>query len=146
MNHQSGMSLLESLVAVALTALGFMGLQAFYGVAQKSIAASSARVQANIVAEQIVEDIASDMPSIAAIGNVNLGNCGAISSQKHRDWCDRLNRHVGTANSNALANNSEFRRVNVTRVPGTANAWMITVEIATQGGKSHIVVRRRVSQ
>lgn len=146
MNRQSGMSLLESLIAVALLAIGFMGLQAFYGMAQKSIAASSARLQANLLAEQITEDIASDIPNIALYNNVSLTNCATLgATTRPRDWCNRLAARVGVANTTAVANNREFRRVSAAPIAGVANAWMVTVELALQEGRSYIVIRRRIS-
>ena len=143
MPSQSGMSLLESLVAVALIGIGFVGLQAFYSIAQRSIAASAERVQVNLVAEQMMEDITLNAANVSTYNGVNLTNCGLLAGDK-RSWCERLQTQVGAVNTAAVSSGKEYRRVRVAPVPGVANAWIVTVELATHEGRNHVVIRRRV--
>lgn len=137
---QRGMTLLESLVAVALIGISFVGLQAFYVVAQRSLAGSATRVQLNLAAEGIMEDITLDRANVASYNGISLNNCVALNS-KPRVWCERLNAKVGTP----AVGSQEFRRIQVVRETGAGpNTWVVTVEFSTQGGRNHAVIRRRV--
>lgn len=141
-SSQSGMSLLESLVAVALIGIGFVGLQAFYSIAQRTIAASSTKIQVNLAAEQIMEDITLDAANVATYNGVDLTNCARLTDKK-KVWCERM-QSKEVAGAINTSSGKEYRRIRVTPVTGVANTWMVTVELATHEGRNHVVIRRRV--
>jgi len=133
------------LVSVAIIGIGFLGFQGFYGFAQSSIQRTTERIQANFAAQEIMEQIATDTASgiNPATYAGRLEQCGPLTGKK-RAWCDRIANTIGTAPTLLPAN--ETRKVDVQTIAGsTPPRYIITVTLASQGGKNHIVQRRIVT-
>jgi prepilin-type N-terminal cleavage/methylation domain-containing protein len=141
----AGFTLIEALVSVALIGIGFMGFQGFYGFAQSSLQRTTERIQANFAAQAMIEQIATDTtagvnPTVYA---GNLTECASLTT-KRKTWCDRISAIAGKAP--AVLPAFEARKVEVHFIAASTPArYMVTVTLATQGGKNHIVLRRVVT-
>lgn len=103
-----GFTLVEALVALAIFMLGFSGLYFFYNLSQQTIADSEKRMYVNLMADRIVQTIASEAqrPSTDALnpfvnpnqysGSLNTCNYGATDNRQ--SWCLDLNTNVGPYN------------------------------------------------
>lgn len=141
----AGFTLIEVLVSVVVIGIGFLGFQGFYGFAQSSIQRTTERIQANFAAQEIMEQIATDTASgiNPSAYDGSLAQCGTLTGKK-RAWCDRIAGAIGTAP--ALLPATETRKVTVQTIPGsTPQRYIVTVTLASQGGKNHIVQRRIVT-
>lgn len=141
----AGFTLIEALVSVAVIGIGFMGFQGFYGFAQSSLQRTTERIQANFAAQAMMEQIATDTSAgiVPTVYAGTLTQCASLTSRK-KTWCDRISAIAGAAP--AVLPTGEARKVDVHPIAGSTPArYMVTVTLATQGGKNHIVLRRVVS-
>lgn len=143
----AGFTLIEVLIAVAIMSIGFLGFQGFYAMAQSSIQRSTERIQLNLAAQEIMEQIAND----AAVGinptsyAGNLLQCTNLTT-KRQAWCDRLKTASGTV-STTTPPTGEARKIDVQSIAGSnPPRYIVTVTLATQGGKVHTIQRRIMTQ
>ena len=143
----AGFTLIEVMVSVAIIAIGLLGFQGFYGAAQSSLQRTTERIQANLAVQEIMEQIATDtaigINPAAYAGDLKECSTAALVP-KRRTWCERIAAIAGDAPSALPAN--ETRNVGVQAIAGsTPQRYVVTVTLATQSGKNHIVQRRIVT-
>lgn len=139
-----GFTLIEVLVAMAIVSISFLGFQGFYGVAQTSLSRSTERIQLNLAAQEIMEQISNDVASGTNPSTYrgDLSQCTALPLTKQKAWCDRIQKISGQAQ----VLGGESRKVDVQSIAGsTPPRHVITVTLATQSGKIHVVQRRIVT-
>ena len=134
--NDSGFTLVEALVAMAIFMLGFSGLYFFYNLSQHTIVASEKRMYVNLMADRIVQTIAAEgqrsmsdalnpfiNPSQYA-GSLNV--CNYSASDDRQGWCQELNTNVGPYNP---ASGKEIRQVDVVN-DGTGLIVNVTLVVA----------------
>ncbi len=120
MATEQGFTLVEALVAMAIFMLGFSGLYFFYNLSQHTIADSEKRMYVNLMADRIVQTIASEAQRSSTdvlnpfvnpnqySGSLNACNYGATDNRQ--GWCLDLNTNVGPYNPSS---GQEDRKVEV---------------------------------
>lgn len=119
---ESGFTLVEALVAMAIFMLGFGGLYVFYALSQHSIVESERRMYLNLLGDRIVQTIAAEAqrsatdpanpfvsPSLYA-GSLNA--CTFASSDVRQSWCQDLNANVGPYNATSGKENRQIELAN----------------------------------
>lgn len=110
-NHRQnnkGITLIESLVAVVIVAIGFLSVYQLTSYAVNSVSASLDRTKLNFLSEMMIEDIMSDPKNAqlyqykATCSYTSFGNTTQVSDQKRNDWNNRfedvLNKYACRAN------------------------------------------------
>lgn len=144
---EEGFTLVEALVAMAIFMLGFSGLFFFYSLSQHTIVDAEKRMYVNLMADRIVQTIASEAQrSITDPMNPfinpgqyagSLNSCNYSSSDERQGWCQDLNTNVGPYNP---VSGKEARQVEVIN-DGTGLIVNVTLIIAN-GDVSALYTRK----
>lgn len=94
--NNKGITLIESLVAVVIVAIGFLSVYQLTSYAVNSVSASLDRTKLNFLSEMMMEDIMAD-PKNAQLyqykttcSYTSFGNTTQVSDQKRNDWNNRF--------------------------------------------------------
>ncbi len=138
-NNQKGFSLIEALIATAISGIAFVGVFGLTGFSANSINSSSKQQSLQMVANQILEIVESDKANILNY-NMNLANCTppteSETQQYHINrykWCRMINNLAGLTKAGDIRNISVVSGVN-----------QVTLHITLQasGGYPEIVLKK----
>lgn len=145
---EQGFTLVEALVAMAIFMLGFSGLYFFYNLSQHTIAEAEKRMYVNLMADRIVQTIASEAqrsttdplnpfvnPSQYS-GSLNACNYGATDDRQA--WCLDLNTNVGPFNA---ASGKEIRQVDV---QNDGTGLIVNVALVVENGNVSAFYTRKL--
>ncbi len=133
---QTGFTLVEALVAMAIFMIGFSGLYFSYSLARSVISDAERRVGLNLMAHRIVQTIAAEGQRAVtdpqnpfanpSAYSGSLRSCNYSSTDDRQGWCVDLANDVGPYNA---ASGKEERLVDVVN-DGTGLIVNITLIIA----------------
>jgi prepilin-type N-terminal cleavage/methylation domain-containing protein len=98
--RESGFSLIEAMVSTAIMSIGFVGVYTLVATSEQLMTHSIAREKAQMIADQMLEIISTDIPNISTY-SMNLATCvnpAPSTSQplvRGYEWCIRLNSELG---------------------------------------------------
>ncbi len=147
---QSGFTLVEALVAMAIFMLGFGGLYVFFNLSQHSVMESERRMYLNLMGDRIIQTIAAEgQRSVSDPLNPftnparyagNLNACTYDATDVRQSWCQDLNTNVGPFNPSS---GNEDRQVDLTN-DGTG--LIVNVSLLVADGKVSAYFTRKLRQ
>ena len=145
---QQGFTLIESLVSVAMLAIGFAGVFALVGVSDRMLHDSMEREELNYLSKEVVETLYTDPSSIETYQGKDLSDCGALATEKGKErqfelmkrWCERLNNEMGAKQG------QDRRKIHVTKktIDG-ADVYVVAIELTSKDGKNSSWVKRVIN-
>ena len=151
-NNQSGLSLLESLVAVVVFILGLAGIYMMSTLSNRAMISSIERDKLNMVSAMVIESMTIDTDNIATYDNTNCYESSSGSSLKDRNrkkWAEKYKKIIEARDSSGNVINqdkegSEDCKVEVKEITGE-NAHMITIIMTRKDGKK-IQISKRINK
>ena len=147
---QSGFTLVEALVAMAIFMIGFGGLYVFFNFSQHSVMESERRMYLNLMGDRIIQTIAAETQRSASdslnpfnapstyAGSLNA--CNYSDTDIRQDWCKDLNTNVGPYNASSGKENRLVELVN----DGTG--LIVNVSLIIADGKVSAYFTRKLRQ
>lgn len=135
-----GFSLIEAMISAGIMALGFVGVFTLVAASEQFTARAIARQKMQMIANQIIEVIDSDLANIDSYTmNLNPTVCPTANPAdkidvRHSEWCTRLKNEIDPAVANT-------RTITVTTLAGDRKLVSIFLE---GRNKSALVVMRRI--
>lgn len=80
MKNQSGVSMLEAMIAAAVIGIGFMAIYTLSITSTKILMSSIDREKGNMIANTIFEDLITDVPNLLAYHNMDFTVAGQGST------------------------------------------------------------------
>lgn len=140
-----GFSLIEAMISAGIMALGFVGVFTLVAASEQFTARAIARQKMQMIANQIIEIIDSDLANIDSY-TMNLGACVTPATTdrwlvRGYEWCTRLTNEIDPAGAN-------IRTITVTTIVDLVTGLPTDrklVSIFLEGrNKSALVVMRRI--
>ncbi|MDX1949081.1 MAG: type II secretion system protein [Rickettsiales bacterium] len=137
--NQKGFSLIEALIATAISGIAFVGVFGLTGYSANSINSATKQQSLQEIANQIVEVIETDKANILNY-NMSFATCVAPTQgqtaeyhQNRYKWCRMLNNLVGNPKAGDVRNISVVSGVN-----------QVTLHITLQatGGYPEVVLKK----
>ena len=152
-NTESGLSLLEALVAVVIFILGLAGIYMMSTLANRSMISSIERDKLNMVSSMVLENISTDVDNILKYHEENCYETPSGSSLKDehlKRWSKKYKRTIGTrdASGNIISSDKEGQedcRVEVEDITGDKTQFMIKIIITKKNGKK-IQISKRINK
>lgn len=111
-----GVALIEALVAVTVLAIGVLGTLYFQGFVMSSATVSSQRLEASLLADELIAMAHSDTANAGCYANTGVTACGSATAAAYMaDWTARtLARLPGAASHLPVVNYAADRTFTVT--------------------------------
>ena len=158
MNKQSGVSLIEAMVAAAVVGIGFV---AIYGITTSStrvLLNSIDREKGNMMANMIMEDIVIDIKNITQYHNINFTSSPSVQTtsveKKHKKWksaADKMFDHVRSGSNECSGGNPKewknchYRKVEVVETSSGSKVYTISVHLSNRDGRAVNTFKRTIN-
>ena len=149
--NESGLSILEALVAVVIFILGLAGIYMMSTLSNRAMISSIERDKLNMVSAMVIESMTIDTANIANYDNTNCYESSSGSSLKDRNrkkWAEKYRKVIQSkdkdGNINDAKEGSEDCKVEV-KVIQNENAHMITIIMTRKNGKK-IQLSKRINK
>ena len=149
-NNQSGLSILEALVAVVVFVLGLAGIYMMSTLSNRAMISSIERDKLNMVSAMVIESMTIDTANIAKYDNTNCyepsSGSSLIETANRKKWAEKYKKIIGERDSsgNVAKEGSEDCKVEV-KVIQNENAHMITIIMTRKNGKK-IQLSKRINK
>ena len=148
--NESGLSILEALVAVVIFILGLAGIYMMSTLSNRAMISSIERDKLNMVSAMVIESMTIDTANIANYDNTNCYESSSGSSLKDRNrkkWAEKYRKVIQSKDKDGNINDdkegSEDCKVEV-KVIQNENAHMITIIMTRKNGKK-IQLSKRIN-
>ena len=147
--NESGLSILEALVAVVIFILGLAGIYMMSTLSNRAMISSIERDKLNMVSAMVIESMTIDTANIAKYDNTNCYESSRgkslIETANRKKWAERYKKIIGERDSsgNVAKEGSEDCKVEV-KVIQNENAHMITIIMTRKNGKK-IQLSKRIN-
>ena len=138
------------MIALVIFAIGFSGLYFFFAAAQKSADYAEKRMYLNLMADRIVETIASESRRVntdpsnpfvtPTLYSGSLTSCDSSLSTTRQSWCVDLVNEVGSYNP---ASGVETRLVSINV---DSSGLIVNVSFVIDSGKVRTYYSRKIRQ
>jgi len=148
--EQSGFSLLEALLSVALFAIGFAGIYSFVVSTNNDFQRSYNRESATQISNGILEYLIANKKSLNSY-TLDLRYCSSINTSSRifnpllttqlntiRNWCYRMEKELGPAASTTK------RILSVSQMISGGNTYFVASVLITDEKEKNSVVTKRV--
>ena len=148
-NTESGLSLLEALVAVVIFILGLAGIYMMSTLSNRAMISSIERDKLNMVSAMVIESMTIDTANIVKYDNTNCYEASSgsslIETANRKKWAEKYKKIIGERDSsgNVAKEGSEDCKVEV-KVIQNENAHMITIIMTRKNGKK-IQLSKRIN-
>ena len=148
-NNQSGLSILEALVAVVVFILGLAGIYMMSTLSNRAMISSIERDKLNMVSAMVIESMTIDTANIVKYDNTNCYEASSgsslIETANRKKWAKKYKKIIGERDSsgNVAKEGSEDCKVEV-KVIQNENAHMITIIMTRKNGKK-IQLSKRIN-
>lgn len=143
-----GFSLLDALVAVAISAVGFAGIYAAVNASRAKLDNAFERQQLNLLANEMVEAVGSAISEIDGFDQ-SLNDCSALDSNigsslstemksMMNTWCNRLDGELGVATNAA----TRLLTVEDASSPDGLNFKVVSLQLSDAAGKTQVATKR----
>ena len=151
-NNESGVSILESLVAVIIFVLWFAGIHMMSTLSNRAMISSIERDKLNMVSAMVIESMTIDTDNIATYDNTNCYESSSGSSLKDRNrkkWAEKYKKIIEARDSSGNVINQDKEgeedcKVEVKDIKDE-NAHMITIIMIRKDGKK-IQISKRINK
>jgi type IV pilus assembly protein PilV len=147
--NESGLSILEALVAVVIFILGLAGIYMMSTLSNRAMISSIERDKLNMVSAMVIESMTIDTANIAKYDNTSCyessSGSSLIETANRKKWAEKYKKIIGERDSsgNVAKEGSEDCKVEV-KVIENENAHMITIIMTRKNGKK-IQLSKRIN-
>ena len=148
--NESGLSILEALVAVVIFILGLAGIYMMSTLSNRAMISSIERDKLNMVSAMVIESMTIDTANIVKYDNTNCyessSGSSLIETANRKKWAEKYKKIIGERDSsgNVAKEGSEDCKVEV-KVIQNENAHMITIIMTRKNGKK-IQLSKRINK
>ena len=148
--NESGLSILEALVAVVIFILGLAGIYMMSTLSNRAMISSIERDKLNMVSAMVIESMTIDTANIAKYDNTNCyessSGSSLIETANRKKWAEKYKKIIGERDSsgNVAKEGSEDCKVEVKEIQNE-NAHMITIIMTRKNGKK-IQLSKRINK
>ena len=134
MKNQSGVSLLEAMIAAAIIGIGFMAIYTLAITSTNILMSTIDREKGNMIANTVFEDLITDTPNLLSYHNMDFTTVGqgtASHKIKKTKWAQIASKRFGSPQT------KDKRQIQVIKksVAGK-DIFIVTIDLATRGGKA----------
>tara|TARA_Y100001970_G_scaffold290460_1_gene424268 strand:+ start:480 stop:917 length:438 start_codon:yes stop_codon:yes gene_type:complete len=134
MNNQSGISMIESLIAAAIIGIGFVAIYSLSITSTNILMSSIDREKGNMIANTVFEDLITDSNNLISYNNMNFNTISTGKDAHHlkkTKWAQTAYKRLGSPQPN------DKRDIKVVKktVAGK-DIFVVTIDLATRGGKA----------
>jgi len=144
-NSKNAFTLIESLVSVAITAIGFVGVYTLVGTSNTVISNTIDKEKLAFQNIEIIETIGADQANIMQYHGKDLSNCTQLTTttgmddqlNRLKNWCNKLEGEVGDKRS------QDKRVINVERkTVGSSDVFIVSLELNAKNNKKSVFMKR----
>ena len=144
-NNKSAFTLIEALVSVAITAIGFAGIYGLVSTSNEVLSDTIDKEKLKFQNTEIIESIGSDQANIMEYNGKDLSNCNSLTTStgkedqlvRLKNWCNKINGEIGTKRSQ----DKRIIRVEKKQV-GQNNVYIVSLEINAKSDKKSVFMKR----
>ena len=150
--NESGLSILEALVAVVIFILGLAGIYMMSTLSNRAMISSIERDKLNMVSAMVIESMTIDTANIATYDDTDCwdpyesSSGSSLKDRNRKKWAKKYKKIIGERDSsgNVAKEGSEDCKVEV-KVIQNENAHMITIIMTRKNGKK-IQLSKRINK
>ena len=152
-NNESGLSILEALVAVVVFILGFAGIYMMSTLSNRAMISSIERDKLNMVSTMVIESMIIDTDNIAKYDKTNCyessSGSSLIETANRKKWAKKYKKIIEARDSSGKVINQDKEgeedcKVEVKEIKDE-NAHMITIIMIRKDGKK-IQISKRINK
>ena len=144
-NNKKAFTLIEALVSVAITAIGFAGVYALVTVSNGVMSDTIDREKLKYQNTEIIESLNADQTNIMEYNGKDLSSCNSIKTSKDKEeqlkrlkaWCQKLQGEVGDKRSQ----DKRIIRV-VKQKVGENYVYVVSIELSGKSDKKTVFMKR----
>ena len=134
MNNESGISMIESLIAAAIIGIGFVAIYSLSITSTNILMSSIDREKGNMIANTVFEDLITDSNNLISYNNMNFNTISTGKDAHHlkkTKWAQTASKKLGSPQPN------DKRDIKVVKktVAGK-DIFVVTIDLATRDGKA----------
>jgi len=138
-------TLIEALVSVAITAIGFAGVYALVTTANTVMSDTIDKEKLKFQNTEIIESINADQDNIMEYNGKDLSNCSSIKTGQNKadqlkrlqSWCDKIQGEVG----NKRTQDKRIIRVEKKKV-GDEYVYIVSTELSGKSDKKSVFMKQ----
>jgi len=144
-NNKSAFTLIEALVSVAITAIGFAGIYGLVSTSNLVLSDTIDKEKLKFQNTEIIESIGSYQANIMEYNGKDLSNCNSLTTStgkedqlvRLKNWCNKINGEIGSKRSQ----DKRIIRVEKKQV-GQNNVYIVSLEINAKSDKKSVFMKR----
>ena len=144
-NNKKAFTLIEALVSVAITAIGFAGVYALVTVSNGVMSDTIDREKLKYQNTEIIESLSADQTNIMEYNGKDLSNRSSITTGVGKNdqlihlknWCSKIKGEVGDKRTS----DKRIIRVEKKQV-GQNNVYIVSLELNAKSNKKSVFMKR----
>jgi Tfp pilus assembly protein PilV len=144
-NYKEAFTLIEALISVAISAIGFAGVMALVSTSNTVMNDTIDKEKLKFQNTEILEALNADQANIMDYNGKDLSNCTQIVSPVGKDeqllnlqkWCNKLQGEVGSKRTQ----DKRIIRVEKKKV-GQSNVYIVSLELNAKNNKKSVYMKR----